>query len=57
MRLQARMQKRFEGIVAFLGREDIPFTNNATERDAESGLLASENHRWARPAFGMPLLA
>ena len=33
VRLQTRMQKRFEGIVAFLGREDIPFTNNATERD------------------------
>ena len=33
VRLQTRMRKRFEDIVAFLGRDDLPFTNNATGRD------------------------
>lgn len=32
-RLTKRIADRFEGVVAFLGRKDIPWTNNATERD------------------------
>lgn len=32
-RLTARMRHHFEGVVAFVGRNDIPWNNNATERD------------------------
>ena len=32
-KLQHRIQIRFEGVLAFLGRPDIPFHNNAAERD------------------------
>jgi transposase len=32
-RLQARMREHHEGIVLFIDRPDVPFTNNATERD------------------------
>jgi len=32
-RLRKRMARRFEGIVAFLGRDDIPHHNNVTERE------------------------
>ena len=32
-RLQSRIRDHFEGIVLFLDRPDVPFTNNATERD------------------------
>jgi transposase len=35
-RLGNRIANRFEGVVAFLGREDIPWNNNATERDIRS---------------------
>jgi transposase len=32
-KLQHRIQLRFEGVLAFLGRPDIPFHNNTAERD------------------------
>lgn len=32
-RLARRIENNFEGVVAFLGRDDIPWNNNATERD------------------------
>jgi transposase len=32
-RLQARMREHHEGIVLFLDRPDVPFTNNGSERD------------------------
>lgn len=35
-RLGNRIDQHFEGIVAFLGRDDIPWNNNASERDIRS---------------------
>jgi transposase len=32
-RLGNRIDQNFEGIVAFLGRDDVPWNNNASERD------------------------
>lgn len=32
-RLGKRIEQNFEGIVAFVGRDDIPWNNNASERD------------------------
>ena len=32
-RLQSRIRNNFDGVTLFLDRPDVPFTNNATERD------------------------